>query len=111
MPDAGGRGCEAQPLGPSRRCDDPHSATGMGSGLRTCSIFGGLGWTLKSPTPYAHAKKRSPATHPLQGDELRALRKLRRQSLQSNFMFVSERGLSFSPSRFAKIVERAPRSG
>jgi integrase len=53
------------------------------------------------------AKKGTPATHPLRGDELRALRKLQRESPASSFVFVSERGSPFSTAGFAKIVERA----
>jgi integrase len=53
------------------------------------------------------AKKGTPATHPLRGDELRALRKLQRESPASSFVFVSERGSPFSTAGFAKMVERA----
>jgi integrase len=53
------------------------------------------------------AKKGTPATHTLRGDELRALRKLQRESPASSFVFVSERGSPFSPAGFAKMVERA----
>jgi site-specific recombinase XerD len=45
------------------------------------------------------------ATHPLLGDELRALRALKREA-KSPFVFVSERGAPFSTSGFAKLVER-----
>lgn len=46
------------------------------------------------------------ATHPLLGDELRALRTLKRGA-QSPFVFVTERGAPFSTAGFAKLVERA----
>jgi type 1 fimbriae regulatory protein FimB/type 1 fimbriae regulatory protein FimE len=52
-------------------------------------------------------KKGTPATHPLRGDEMRALRKLQRESPASAFVFVSERGSPVSPAGFAKMVERA----
>jgi integrase len=52
-------------------------------------------------------KKGTPATHPLRGNEMRALRKLQRESPASAFVFVSERGSPFSPAGFAKMVERA----
>ena len=45
------------------------------------------------------AKSGTPATHPLLGDELRALRALRRQS-KSPYIFVSERGAPFSVTGF-----------
>jgi integrase len=55
-------------------------------------------------------KKGTPATHPLRGlrgDEMRALRKLQRESAPSPFVFTSERGAPFSTAGFAKMVERA----
>src|SRR5262249_13401907 len=45
-----------------------------------------------------------PSVHPLQGDEMRALRSIKRDS---PFVFVSERGAPFSVAGFAKLVERA----
>ena len=45
-------------------------------------------------------------THPLLGDELRALRALKRGA-QSPFIFVSERGAPFTVSGLQKMVERA----
>jgi integrase len=53
------------------------------------------------------AKKGTPATYPLQGDTLRALRKLRRDAPHATFVFLSEREAPFSPAGFAKMVERA----
>jgi integrase len=52
------------------------------------------------------AKGGQEATHPLLGDELRALRELKRQSA-SPFVFASERGGPFTPSGFAKLLARA----
>jgi len=52
-------------------------------------------------------KKGTPATHPLRGDEMRALRKLQRESAPSPFVFTSERGAPFATAGFAKLVERA----
>ena len=51
-------------------------------------------------------KNGNPATHPLTGRELRALRRLRRES-KSPFVFVSERGVPFSVRGFQALVERA----
>ena len=42
------------------------------------------------------AKNGKPATHPIRGDGLRALRKLQREAPQSPFVFVSERGGPFT---------------
>jgi integrase len=52
------------------------------------------------------AKGGTPATHPLLGDELRALRALRRES-KSPYVFVSERGAPFSVIGFRALVKRA----
>jgi site-specific recombinase XerD len=52
-------------------------------------------------------KNGTPATHPLTGRQLRALRKLQRESAGSPFVFVSERGAPFSVSGFRRMIERA----
>ena len=52
-------------------------------------------------------KKGTPATHPIRGDELRALRRLQReQDRKSAFVFTSERGAPFTTAGFARMVER-----
>ena len=51
------------------------------------------------------------STHPLQGDELRALRRLQRESNPSPFISVSERGTPFTTAGFARMIERAARRG
>lgn len=54
------------------------------------------------------AKRGSPSTHPIMGDELRALRRLiREQDPRSAFVFTSERGSPFTTTGFARLVERA----
>jgi type 1 fimbriae regulatory protein FimB/type 1 fimbriae regulatory protein FimE len=54
------------------------------------------------------AKKGTPSTHPIRGDELRALRRLaREQDPKSPFVFTSERGAPFTAAGFARMVERA----
>src|SRR3981189_3703190 len=52
-------------------------------------------------------KNGTPSTHPLLGDELRALRRLPRDSVPSPFVFVSERGSPFTTAGFARMIERA----
>src|SRR5215475_3643651 len=53
-------------------------------------------------------KQGTPSTHPILGDELRALRRLQReQEPKSAFVFTSERGAAFSPAGFARMIERA----
>jgi type 1 fimbriae regulatory protein FimB/type 1 fimbriae regulatory protein FimE len=56
-------------------------------------------------------KDGSPATHPIVGDELRALRRLRReQDPPSPFVFTSERGAPFTTAGFARMTERSGRA-
>ncbi len=53
-------------------------------------------------------KQGTPSTHPVLGDELRALRRLQReQESKSPFVFTSERGAPFTTAGFARMVERA----
>jgi integrase len=52
-------------------------------------------------------KNGTPSTHPIMGDELRALRRLQRESPASPFVFVSERGSPFTTAGFARMLERA----
>ena len=78
-------------------------------GLRASELCG-LQWSdVEFETGTLHlrrAKGGTTATHPLLGDELRALRSLKRDA-KSPFVFVSERGAPFTVSGFAKLVERA----
>ena len=49
----------------------------------------------------------TPSTHPIQGDELRALRHLQReQDPPSSFVFVTERGAPFTTAGIARMIER-----
>jgi integrase len=53
-------------------------------------------------------KAGTPSTHPILGDELRALRRLQReQEPKSPFVFTSERAAPFTTPGFARMVERA----
>jgi integrase len=52
-------------------------------------------------------KNGSPATHPLQGDSLRALRKLKRDHPAMPFVFTSSRKAPLAPDTIRGIVERA----
>ena len=67
------------------------------------------GRTLEFETATLHirrAKGGTTTTHPLLGDELRALRALKREA-KSAFTFVSERGAPFTVAGLAKLIERA----
>jgi type 1 fimbriae regulatory protein FimB/type 1 fimbriae regulatory protein FimE len=53
-------------------------------------------------------KRGTPATHPIRGDESRALRRLaREQDPKAPFVFTSERGSPFTTAGFARMIERA----
>jgi type 1 fimbriae regulatory protein FimB/type 1 fimbriae regulatory protein FimE len=53
-------------------------------------------------------KEGTPSTHPILGDELRALRRLQReQEPKSPFVFTSERSTPFTTAGFARMIERA----
>jgi integrase len=80
-------------------------------GLRTSELCE-LQWSdveFESATLHLRrAKGGATGTHPLLGDEMRALRALKRDAGdKSPFIFVSERGAPFSVSGLAKLVERA----
>jgi type 1 fimbriae regulatory protein FimB/type 1 fimbriae regulatory protein FimE len=47
-----------------------------------------------------------PSVHPIRGDEMRALRKLRRDYPRDAYVFVSERGGPISPIGFHRLVQR-----
>jgi site-specific recombinase XerD len=56
-------------------------------------------------------KQGTPATHPLTGRELRALRRLQRDQVsKSPFVFISERGTPFSNRGLQAMVERVARA-
>src|SRR5262249_43546963 len=47
-----------------------------------------------------------PSVHPIRRDEMRALRKLRRDSPKDAYVFVSERGGPISPIGFHRLIQR-----
>ncbi len=51
-------------------------------------------------------KNGTPSTHPLRGEELRALRQLRRDAPYSPYVFLSERDAPISPAGFRKMLAR-----
>ena len=52
------------------------------------------------------AKNGKPSIHPLRGDEVRALRELRRQFPDSAFVFTTERGGPFTADAVNRLVKR-----
>ena len=80
-------------------------------GLRASEVVD-LRWAqveFKTATLHVRrVKQGTPSTHPMLGDELRALRRLQReQEPKSPFVFTSERGAPFTTAGFARMVERA----
>ena len=47
-----------------------------------------------------------PSVHPIRGDEMRALRKLRHDYPREGYVFVSERGGPMSPIGFHRLIQR-----
>ena len=56
--------------------------------------------------PVHRVKNGIPSVHPIRGDEMRALRKLRRDYPKDTHVFVSERGGPISPIGFHRLVQR-----
>jgi hypothetical protein len=52
------------------------------------------------------AKNSKPSAHPLRGDEVRALRELRRQCPDSAFVFATKRGGPFTPDAVNRLIKR-----
>jgi integrase len=81
-------------------------------GLRASEVCD-LRWEqvdFKAAALHVHrAKAGTPATHPLTGRELRALRKHQRDAAGGAFVFTSERGAPLSAPGFSRMVERAGR--
>jgi integrase len=80
-------------------------------GLRVSELVD-LRWDqvdFRTATLYVRRLKAgTPSTHPIVGDELRALRRLQRdQEPKSPFVFTSERGAPFTSAGFARMIERA----
>jgi integrase len=51
-------------------------------------------------------KNGKPSVHPLRGDEIRALRELRRQFPESGFVFATERGGPFTTDAVNRLIKR-----
>jgi integrase len=104
-----GVAADRPPLGFTGHPDTPLVA--YRHGLRASKLVD-LRWEqveFSTTSPHVRrAKQGIPSTHPIPGDELRALRRLQReQDPKSAFVFTSERGAPFSTGGFARMVERA----
>jgi type 1 fimbriae regulatory protein FimB/type 1 fimbriae regulatory protein FimE len=56
------------------------------------------------------SKSGTPSVHPLSGAEMRAFRRLQRESKASPFVFISERDAPFTTAGFARMIERVAKS-
>ena len=81
----------------------------MAYGLRNWSNYGGEQVDFRTAALHVRrVKQGTPSTHPILGDELRALRRLHReQEPKSPFVFTSERGTPFTTAGFARMIDRA----
>jgi len=52
------------------------------------------------------SKRGTPSVHPIQGDELRALRRLQREQPPNPYVFCSERGGQIAPKSFHTLILR-----
>src|SRR5262249_22247745 len=52
------------------------------------------------------SKRGTPSVHPMQGDEIRALRRLQREQPESPYVFVTERGGPMTPKSFHTSFSR-----
>jgi integrase len=57
------------------------------------------------------SKRGTPSVHPIQGDELRALRRLQREQPASPYVFCSERGGPIAPKSFHTLIVRLGERG
>jgi type 1 fimbriae regulatory protein FimB/type 1 fimbriae regulatory protein FimE len=81
-------------------------------GLRVSELVG-LKWDQidfrRAQMHVNRLKNGSPATHPVEGDELRLLRRVQREYPCSRFVFTTERGGPLTRSTVAKLLSRAAR--
>jgi type 1 fimbriae regulatory protein FimB/type 1 fimbriae regulatory protein FimE len=79
-------------------------------GLRVSELVG-MKWDqidLKRAQMHVNRlKSGTPATHPIEGDELRLLRRLKREYLEAPFLFTTERGGPMTRSTVSKLLSRA----
>ena len=66
------------------------------------------GATAKRPVGFmsSRTKRETSSVHPIQGDELRALRRLQREQPPGPHVFVTERGGPMAPKSFHALIQR-----
>jgi integrase len=79
-------------------------------GLRAAEIcdleWSQVEWGRNAALHVRRLKNGKPATHPLRGDEIRALRELQRQFPESAFVFATERGGPFTADAVNRLIKR-----
>ena len=97
---------QAQPLRTSRL---DHGLVTYRHGLRASEVCD-LQWHQveldQGRMHVRRAKNGTPSVHPIRGDEIRALRKLRRESPNEAYVFVTERGGPMSTIGFHHLIQR-----
>jgi hypothetical protein len=97
-----------EPLGPPGRHDDLGGLPPRGLRAKLVDLRSDQINFTTATLHVRRVKQGTPATHPILGDELRALRRLQReQEPKSAFVFTSERSSPFSTAGCARMVERA----
>jgi len=79
-------------------------------GLRVSELVGLRREQVDLHQGFLHVRRRKnglPSTHPLRGPEIRALRRLFRDDLETPYVFVSERKAPMTEATFRKLVARA----
>jgi hypothetical protein len=86
----------------------PYGSAHFGPGLASAH-FGA--WLATGRLHVRRAKNGSPSVHPMQGDEMRALRRLQREQGPSSHVFMTERDGPMTPKAFHALFGRigAPR--
>lgn len=83
---------------------------GYRHGLRASEIadleWSQVEWSRNATLHVRRVKNGKPSAHPLRGDEIRALRELRRQFPDSAFVFATERGGPFTPDAVNRLIKR-----
>jgi site-specific recombinase XerD len=63
----------------------------------------------RRPAARPQEQKGHPSVHPMEGDEIRALRRLQREQETAPYVFISERGGPMSAKSFGTLFERLGR--
>src|SRR5262245_58068935 len=96
----------AWPLRASPRNHDPGRLSALPASLGGLRPAMTADRVIRRPPARAPRQKRGSQRAPIRGDEMRALRKLRRDYPKDAYVFVSERGGPISPIGFHRLIRR-----